>query len=89
MPDRDLLRVRSCKSVKSRMRLIRDEQAYFRIVDDFVARRVSAAVFIPRFQHLWRGDGADRTRHVGISLGGLAEGVFSTGIVGKTLPLAV
>ena len=42
------------------MRLIRDEQAYFRIVDDFVARRVSAAVFIPRFRHLWQGDGADR-----------------------------
>ena len=41
------------------MRPIRDEQAYFRILDDFVARRVSAAVFMPRFQHLWQCDGAD------------------------------
>ena len=60
MSDRDLLPARSCKSVRPRMRLIRDEQAYFRIVDDFVARRVSAAVFMPRFRHLWQGDGADR-----------------------------
>jgi hypothetical protein len=60
MSDRDRLPVRSCKSVRSRMRRIRDEQAYFRIVDDFVARRVSAAVFIPRFRHLWQGDGPDR-----------------------------
>lgn len=40
------------------MRTIRDQQAYFRVLDDFVARRVSAAVFIPCFQHLWRCDGA-------------------------------
>jgi hypothetical protein len=40
------------------MRLIRDEQAYFHILDDFVARRVSAAVFMPRFRHLWQCDGA-------------------------------
>jgi hypothetical protein len=41
------------------MRLIRDEQAYFRILGDFVARRVSAAVFIARFRHQWQGDGAE------------------------------
>jgi hypothetical protein len=41
------------------MTLIRDEQAYFRMLDDFVARRVAAAVFIARFQHQWQGDGAD------------------------------
>jgi len=40
------------------MRLIRDEQAYFRMLDDFVARRVGAAVFIARFRHQWAGDGA-------------------------------
>ena len=42
------------------MRLIRDKQAYFRILDDFVARRVSAAVFMPRFRQLWHGDAANR-----------------------------
>jgi len=41
------------------MRLIRDEQAYFRILDDFVAQRVSAAVFIARFRHQWQCDGAE------------------------------
>ncbi len=41
------------------MTLIRDEQAYLRMLDDFVARRVAAAVFIARFQHQWQGDGAD------------------------------
>jgi len=41
------------------MRLIRNEQAYFRILGDFVARRVSAALFMRRFQHLWQCDGAD------------------------------
>ena len=41
------------------MRLIRDEQAYFRILDDFVARRASAAVFISRFRHQWQCDGAE------------------------------
>jgi hypothetical protein len=41
------------------MRLIRDEQAYFRILDDFVARRVGAAVFMARFRHQWQGDGAE------------------------------
>jgi len=41
------------------MRLIRDEQAYFRILDDFVAQRVNAAVFIARFRHQWQCDGAE------------------------------
>ena len=38
------------------MRLLRDEQAYLRVVDDFVAERTGACAFIPRFQHLWRCD---------------------------------
>jgi len=41
------------------MRLLRDEQAYFRILGDFVAGRVSAAVFIARFRHQWQCDGAE------------------------------
>ena len=41
------------------MRLIRDEQAYFQLLDDFVAQRVSAAVFIARFRHQWQCDGAE------------------------------
>jgi hypothetical protein len=46
------------------MSLLRDEQAYFRILDDFVARRVDAAVFITRFRHQWTCDGAAGVRHV-------------------------
>ena len=41
------------------MRLIRDELAYRRILDDFVAQRVSAVVFMSRFRHLWECDGAE------------------------------
>ena len=41
------------------MRLIRDEQAYFRTLSDFVEQRTSAAVFMTRFRHLWECDGAD------------------------------
>jgi hypothetical protein len=41
------------------MRLLRDEQAYRRILDDFVAQRLSAAAFIARLRHLWRCDGAE------------------------------
>ena len=41
------------------MRLIRDEEAYFQILDDFVAQRVSASVFIARFRHQWQCDGAE------------------------------
>jgi hypothetical protein len=40
------------------MRLIHDEQAYFRALTDFVERRASAAVFMARFRHLWDCDGA-------------------------------
>jgi len=40
------------------MRLLRDEQAYRRILVDFVAQRLSAAAFIARFRHLWQCDGA-------------------------------
>ena len=40
------------------MRLIRDENAYLRVLDDFVAQHVSAAVFMDRFRHLWACDGA-------------------------------
>ena len=46
------------------MRLIRDEQTYFRLLDDFVARRVSAAVFLARFRHEWQCDGAAATASV-------------------------
>ena len=41
------------------MRLIRDEQAYFRALSDFVGSRVTVAVFMTRFQHLWACDGAE------------------------------
>ncbi|MEO6531959.1 MAG: hypothetical protein ABIO06_00130 [Pseudolysinimonas sp.] len=41
------------------MRLLRDEQQYLRILDDFVARRLDATGFIAGFRHLWRCDGAD------------------------------
>jgi len=41
------------------MRLIRDEQAYRRILADFVAQRLSAAAFIASFRHLWRCDGSE------------------------------
>jgi len=41
------------------MRLLRDEQAYFQILDDFVTKRVSAAAFIARFRHQWQCDGAE------------------------------
>lgn len=41
------------------MRLIRDEPVYFRMLDDFVAQRLSAATFIPRFLHQWQCDGAE------------------------------
>ena len=40
------------------MPVIHDEQAWFRILDDFVAQRVSAAVFMARFRHRWQCDGA-------------------------------
>ena len=40
------------------MRLIRNERAYIRILDDFAAQRVSASMFVPRFRHLWHLDQA-------------------------------
>jgi hypothetical protein len=40
------------------MRLIRDEGAYRRVLADFLACRTSADMFILRFFHLWRCDGA-------------------------------
>jgi hypothetical protein len=40
------------------MRLIGDERAYRRVLGNFVACRSSAEVFISRFSHLWRCDGA-------------------------------
>ncbi len=46
------------------MRLIRDEQAYFRTLSDFVEQRVSAAVFMPRFRHLWECDDAESVASV-------------------------
>ncbi len=41
------------------MKLLRDEQAYRQIVDDFVATRVDARNFILRFQKLWDCDRAE------------------------------
>ena len=41
------------------MRLLRDEQAYHRLLEDFVAHRVDASAFMRRFQTLWDGDRAD------------------------------
>ena len=40
------------------MRLIRDERAYRRVLGNFLGCRSSADVFISRFSHLWRCDGA-------------------------------
>ena len=40
------------------MRLIRDERAYRRVLESFLGRRASARLFIARFSHLWRCDGA-------------------------------
>jgi hypothetical protein len=40
------------------MRLIRDERAYRRVLGNFLGFRSSADVFISRFSHLWRCDGA-------------------------------
>jgi hypothetical protein len=48
------------------MRLLRDEQAYRRILVDFVAQRLSAAAFIARFRHLWRGALHDQTGFYGL-----------------------
>ncbi len=41
------------------MKLLRDEQAYRQIVDDFVAKRIDARNFILRFQKLWDCDRAE------------------------------
>ncbi len=41
------------------MRLLRDEQAYRQIVDDFVARRQDARNFVLRFRKLWDCDRAE------------------------------
>jgi hypothetical protein len=40
------------------MRLISDERAYRRVLGSFVGCRSSACVFVSRFSHLWRCDGA-------------------------------
>ena len=39
------------------MRLLHDEQAYRRVLGDFVASRLDAGAFILRFRHLWKCDG--------------------------------
>ena len=41
------------------MKLLRDEQAYRQIVDDFVARRQDARSFVLHFLRLWDGDRAE------------------------------
>ena len=41
------------------MKLLRDEQAYRQIVDDFVAKRLDAQDFILRFRKLWDCDRAE------------------------------
>ncbi len=41
------------------MKLLRDEQAYRQIVDDFVAGRVNARNFVLHFQKLWDCDRAE------------------------------
>jgi len=41
------------------MKLLRDEQAYRQVVDDFVARRLDAGHFILRFRKLWDCDRAE------------------------------
>jgi len=40
------------------MKLIHDESAYRRVLEKFLGCRWSADVFISRFSHLWRCDGA-------------------------------
>lgn len=44
------------------MKLIRDEHAYLRVLDNFLDCRSSADVFIARFSHLWRCDCAPIVR---------------------------
>ena len=41
------------------MKLLKDEQAYRQIMDDFVAKRLDARDFILRFQKLWDCDRAE------------------------------
>ena len=41
------------------MRLVRDEHACLAALDDFVAGRVGAAVFIAHFRQLWQRDRVD------------------------------
>ena len=41
------------------MRLLRDEQAYRQVLDDFVAQRLDARHFILRFRKLWDCDRAE------------------------------
>ena len=46
------------------MKLLRDEQAYRQILDDFVARRQDARDFVRGFRTLWDGDRADSVARV-------------------------
>ena len=57
------------------MKLLRDEQAYRQIVDDFVARRLDAGHFILRFRRLWdcdRAEGVEGVRAMQRARPGLA-----------------
>jgi hypothetical protein len=40
------------------MKLIRDERAYRRVLENFLGGRSNALVFISQFSHLWLCDGA-------------------------------
>ena len=57
--DRQRAAAASRQDGRHRMKLLRDEQAYRQIVDDFVARRLDAGNFIVRFQKLWDCDRAE------------------------------
>ncbi len=58
------------------MKLLRDEQAYRQIVDDFVAKRLNARNFVLHFQKLWDGDRAEGVEGV------LAMQHAKSGVVG-------
>lgn len=57
------------------MRLILDEGAYRRVLGNFLDCRSSAEVFISRFSHLWRCDGAP----VGACSADVASAIFGAG----------
>ena len=55
------------------MRLLRDEQAYRQLLNDFVGLRLDTSTFLARWRHLWQCDGAEGIDGV-IAMKGAAPG---------------